>query len=197
MKIGVTGRFLSGKSTFSKMLAKETGFQLFSSDAYVHDLYKKEEIRKIIVDNFGESVYKGSELQSRVLSDLVFNSEENLRRLESIIHPWVEIEVRKITGDSHTDTILEIPLLYEKNLQDLMDVCILVTSDSKICIDRAAKRGFSREDFYKRSHFQMDEQQKILNNPIIVRNDGGIQDLQNEVSRIVSLLKKKTNQQFQ
>jgi dephospho-CoA kinase len=188
MNIGITGGFLGGKTSFALMLAKEMRYEFWSSDTYVHELYKNKKIRKIIIDNFGESVYKGEDLQNKVLSDLVFNSEENLRILESIIHPQVEIEIRKRAGDNQKNTIFEIPLLYEKNLQGLMDVCVLVVSNSQVCIERAKNRGFSREDYFLRTRFQMTENQKLLNNPLVARNDGSLEDLKKEVKRIAGII---------
>lgn len=189
MNIGVTGKFLSGKSSFAKMLADETCFELFDSDAFVHLLYKKAKIKKIIVDNFGRSVYKGAELQKKVLSDLVFNSVENLLKLESIIHPYVEKEIRKKAGNPLKNTIFEIPLLYEKKLQHLMDLCILVMCNQEICIKRANKRGYSKKDYLERMHFQLDESHKLVMNPVIVINEGGLDDLKRQALRTASIIK--------
>lgn len=190
MNIGVTGNFLSGKSSFAKMLSEETGFELFDSDAFVRSLYTKLKIKKIIVDNFGQSVYKGKELQKKVLSDLVFNSADNLLKLESIIHPYVEKEIRKKAGNPSKNTVFEIPLLYEKKLQELMDLCILVVCRPEICIKRAEKRGYSEKNYLERVSCQLDESHKRAMNPLVVTNEGGLNDLKQQVMRSASIINK-------
>lgn len=183
MNIGITGRFLSGKSTFAGLITDYLGYSLFSCDEYIRSLYKKDEIKKIIVDSFGNEIYKGSVFQSKVLSERVFQSGEELKKLESIIHPRVEAEINRIK-QNQGNTVFEIPLLYETNLQSLMDICILVMCPSNIAIQRAAERGYGKSDFEIRNKYFMQDEIKIRNKPWIVNNDGTLDNLKLEVVKI-------------
>jgi len=188
MNIAVTGLFLSGKSTFSKILSKKLEYEYFDSDEYVHNLYKQEKIIKKIVDNFGNSIYKENKFQKKILSDLVFSSLENLRKLESIIIPEVKKEIIRLVKDTSRDLIFEVPLLYENALDSLMDFSILVMCSEVESLKRAHKRGYSKKDFFERIKYFMNDQQKLGKNPIIVKNEGSINNLNEQADQIITYI---------
>ena len=188
MNIGVTGRFLSGKSTVSHMLAEMLGVGLFDSDGFVAELYKKETIKKIIIDNFGESVYKDNTFQAKVLADIVFQSKDKLHRLESIIHPLVIKKISEIAQPGKS-TVFEIPLLYEKKIHPLMNINILVITSLEKCLERAFNRGFSREEVIKRNQFFLSDEEKIKLNPFIVDNNEGLEQLKIKVKTIADSIR--------
>lgn len=189
MNIGVTGNFLSGKSSLSKILASYLGYFYFDSDKYISDLYKNNEIRKKIIDNFGDNIYIKDNIQKSVLSEIVFNSGKLLRKLESIVHPLVEAEVQRLIKDSLKGNVFEIPLLYEKNFHKYMDLSILVLSDKNECINRAEKRGFTKDDYLKRTVFFMSKKEKLKFNPLIVENNGDFQSLDKKTKIISEMIK--------
>lgn len=189
MNIAVTGNFLSGKSTFSKLLAEELGYFYFDSDKFISELYKKDDIRKKIIDNFGDNIYIGLNIQKSVLSEIVFNSEKLLRKLESIFHPLVEAEVQRLIKDSLKGNVFEIPLLYEKNFQIYMDLSILVLSDENLCLSRAENRGFTKDDYIKRSVFFMDNKEKLNFKPLIVDNNGDLKSLKVKTKLVSEMIK--------
>ncbi|EKD27967.1 MAG: hypothetical protein ACD_79C00483G0002 [uncultured bacterium] len=188
MNIGITGKFLSGKTTFSKLLAEELAWDLFSCDAYVEELYKINSVRKIIIDTFGENVYKDNSIQKKVLSGIVFDSKENLEKLESIIIPLVEAEIKKRIN-YNSKTVFEIPLLYEKQLQHLMDVCILMVCSAKTCMTRTKLRNFSEEDYLKRSSRFLSDEEKENLGALVVVNEGSLEKLKSEAKRIAGLIR--------
>ena len=199
MNIGVTGGFLSGKSTLSRSLADKLHCELFSCDDFVRTLYRKKVVRKKILDTFGERLYKGSVLQKDQLSQLAFQSEEQLRKLEAIIHPLVEAEIIRKTSQKKTTvhddskrikhTIFEIPLLYETGMNRWMDECVLVLSDKKTCSTRAKLRGFTKKDFELRTRFQWEARKKKQWNPWIVKNQGDKNALKQQASLLAKTLK--------
>jgi len=199
MNIGVTGCFLSGKTTLSRLLAEKLGFRLFSCDDFVQKLYRKKAVRKKVLDIFGKGCYKGHVLQKELLSQLVFQSPKLLRKLESIIHPLVEAEIiRQSQTTNHSQcTVFEIPLLYEKGLNRLMDVCILVWSDKKNCLWRAKLRGFTKKDYEMRTQFQWNaSRKKRLRlckrwNPWIIANQGDLKMLELKSSILAESLRTK------
>ncbi len=188
MKIGVTGRFLSGKSTVSRLLAEMLGVGLFDSDAFVAGLYRKEIIKKIIIDNFGEAVYKDDTFQAKVLADIVFQSIDKLHRLESIIHPLVIEKISEIAQPGKS-TVFEIPLLYEKKIHPLMNINILVITSPEKCLERAFARGYSREEVIRRNQFFLSDEEKIKLNPFIVDNNEGLEQLKNKIKTIADSIR--------
>jgi dephospho-CoA kinase len=161
-------------------------FDFFSCDECVRALYGRDDVRKNIVDTFGENVYTGGKLRKEVLSNLAFSSRSSLDRLESIILPLVESEIRKKVVDPSGNTVFEIPLLYERDLDSRMDRNILVCCNPSICRERAKRRGFTESDYRLRSRFQWDDAEKKRKNPLIVRNEGSLWELDREVRRIAA-----------
>lgn len=192
MKIGVTGQFLSGKSEFSKYLSVFLGYELFNSDEYVADLYKKAEVKKKIVDSFGKMVYKDGQIQKKILSQIVFSSADKLQQLELLLLPYVELEIKRIVGDGDRQVLFEIPLLYEKGLNQLMDCCMLVICDHQKKIERALKRGFNEEDLNQRLKFQWSDEQKKTYHPVIVENQLDLNHLKNTALAVAKDIKNKT-----
>lgn len=141
-----------------------------------------------MIDKFGHQLYKRGILQKRLLSELVFNSEESLRKLESIIHPIVESEIKKRVTSVPANTVFEIPLLYEKNYQTLMDLCVLVVCNREKQLERALNRGFSKKEFNRRIRFQLSDRDKIKREPVVVMNNDSIHDLKQEVLRVTNLI---------
>ena len=188
MNVGVTGNFLSGKTTFSQMLSQVLNYEYFNCDHFVHELYKKETIQKIIVDNFGKNLYKGNEIQKNELAEIVFGSKKCLRKLESIVHPFVESEVIERVKDHSKDHLFEVPLLFETKINQWMDVCILVVCDKQICLQRAPQRNITAQEFEKRIQFQMNDEDRKKKNPIIVQNEGQLEDLEREVQRVAKII---------
>jgi dephospho-CoA kinase len=186
MNVGVTGGFLSGKTTLSRFLAQSLGYQYFSCDDFVKKLYKKKSVRKKVLDIFGEKVYKGNVLQKDQLSLLVFQSPRRLKKLESIIHPLVQAEI--IARINRTkSTVFEIPLLYEKRWNPWMDICVLVWSDKKNCLSRAKQRGFTQKDYAMRTRFQL---RTIKHrNAWILKNQGDLKTLKIKAFILANALK--------
>ena len=105
--IGIFGLICSGKSSFSKLLAKELNALYIDADIIGHealnDKIKKEELIKEfssdILDNNGN-------IDRKKLGKIVFGNSKKLRILESINYPYIE------------DKVLDSSLRKENNLEN-------------------------------------------------------------------------------
>ena len=90
--IGITGGIGSGKSTVSEIL-KHLNFKVYNSDLRAKELLNEQiNIRSKLIDYFSEDIFENDELNTKLLSEKIFNNNSALKKINSIIHP----EVKKV-----------------------------------------------------------------------------------------------------
>src|SRR5512147_900540 len=91
--IGLTGNIATGKSAVAKML-QDLGATVIDADALVHDLQRPGmPTYEAIVVAFGRGILdRVGEIDRKALGAIVFADPNQLRVLESILHPAVAIE---------------------------------------------------------------------------------------------------------
>ena len=113
-KIGITGSIASGKTTASQIISRRRG-ALFSADKVVRNLYKKNSFKKIISKKLGFdfNLRFKNELKKKILE-----KNENIKKLEKLIHPIVRKEMFIFLKKNKHKRILffEVPLLIENKL---------------------------------------------------------------------------------
>jgi len=87
--IGITGSIAAGKTTVAYLMANKK-YPLFSADTIVSNLYKKKNFIKILVKKFK---LDSSEKIKDQIKLILRSNKDNLKKLESIIHPFVRKEM--------------------------------------------------------------------------------------------------------
>ena len=91
IKIAITGKIASGKSTVSEIV-KELGFSVFESDKEVNKLFREQavkiKIKELFFDKIDNLIKKDGSINKVLLGDYVFFKEEELNNLENLIHPF-------------------------------------------------------------------------------------------------------------
>lgn len=189
--IGVTGGMGCGKSTVMNHF-KKLGFGVVSADEIVHDLYQSpeviNEVSKIL------NIEKKEFSKARV-AELVFSDQSKLRLIESYLHPLVRTEVLKkkeaFEKAGKSLVFYEVPLLFEKNMQENFDYTICVGADEKSQRARIKKRNtWSDEETEKRLASQMPLSQKKEMADFYIENSTSLKDLETACDELISLLKK-------
>ncbi len=152
--IGITGGIASGKS-FVCTILKEQGFSVIDADEISRELSKRgNPLYEKIIECFGkEYVNFDGELDRKSFGKMIFENEDERRKLNDISHPLIVEEMRKrIDKDSSPILFLDIPLLFEAKLSYLCDKIVCVYVNQATQIERLRKRdGISRRMLYKRS----------------------------------------------
>lgn len=142
MIIGVTGNICTGKTTVSKLLHKK-GFKYFNDDTCVSNLILMRKVKDKIFKAFPECCIQ-NELDKDILRNIVFKELSELLKLESILHPILKIERAKfILKNLLSNIVIEVPLLYQINLEYLFDFIIKTECSNDDHISRLQKRGFN------------------------------------------------------
>lgn len=194
MWIGLTGGLASGKSTVAQILRKK-GFSVIDADQVARDVLKKNGPGfEPTLRTFGQDL-KGpdGELDRQKLAQLVFQDKEALGRLESIVHPYVQSEVKKqrqsLEQKGVTHAFYDVPLLYEKNLEDQFDRIVVVGCDVATQKKRAQQRnGWSESEVNARLLSQIPLIEKMKKSSYVILNEGSLADLEKSVDVFVKSL---------
>ncbi|EDY84851.1 dephospho-CoA kinase [Verrucomicrobiia bacterium DG1235] len=189
VKIGLTGGIGCGKSTVAKLF-RERGFSTMDTDAVVHALLSDDaDTIAAVVGLFGESVrLAAGGIDRAAVGKLVFEDGEQLAKLEAILHPRVRAAWESATADGE-DWVIEIPLLFEKNLQKNVDLTICVFSDPQSQVERLEQKGMIRTQALARMKRQMPLSEKAELADIVLLNDGSLEFLTKQVDRLISKIK--------
>lgn len=176
LQIGITGGIGSGKSLICRIF-QSLGAPIYDADSHAKNLMTTD---GILVDQikkeFGTLSYdeKGG-LNRKYLSEAVFNDEEKLRKLNSLVHPRVAVDYdRWLAGNKgNAYVIKEAALLFESGSSASLDKIILVTAPEEMRVTRVLKRDPHRTkaDVRKIIGNQMSEEEKLKRADIVIRNN--------------------------
>lgn len=184
-KVGITGGIGSGKSTVCRMLV-ERGAALYDADSKAKELMSTSEaLRKALVDNFGREVFNSEGLNRAYLAERVFNDAEQLRLLNSIVHPAVIADFEAWAEEQNSHYVLfESAILFEAGLSDRVDVVVAVMAPESLRVERVmARDGHSREQVMARINNQMsDDERSDRSKYSIVNID--VEELEEDVEQL-------------
>jgi dephospho-CoA kinase len=172
----------SGKSTAASYFA-EAGFGRIDSDEIVRQsLLPRGDIAARIADYFGPEVLRRDGAVDRAaLARRVFSDDEARTWLEDLLHPLVFAEWDRQTADPAGKWIVEVPILFEKGLQNWFDFTVCVASSSDLQLSRLQLRGVSSELSRQRIAKQLPLPQKVAAADFVLLNDGSLSFLREQV----------------
>ncbi|HDE3570415.1 TPA: dephospho-CoA kinase [Staphylococcus aureus] len=188
--IGLTGGIASGKSTVSELLSV-FGFKVVDADKAAREAVKKgskglAQVREVFGD---EAIDENGEMNRRYMGDLVFNHPEKRLELNAIIHPIVrdimEEEKQEYLKQGH-NVIMDIPLLFENELENTVDEVWVVYTSESIQMDRLMQRNnLSLEDAKARVYSQISIDKKSRMADHVIDNLGDKLELKQNLERLL------------
>ena len=151
IKIAITGKIATGKSTISKII-KDMNYKVFEADLIVKELIKEKEIKKRVITIFLKEVFglilPNGEINLDLLGKHVFSNTKSLVNLEKILHPRIKRKERSFIKKYKNEKFLffDIPLLFEKGIYKDYKYIIYTKVDFKIQKERALKRKNMNEE---------------------------------------------------
>ncbi|CAN1563882.1 CoaE Dephospho-CoA kinase [Caulobacteraceae bacterium] len=141
--VGLTGSIGMGKSTTAAMFAAE-GVPVYDADAEVHALYAKGGAAVEPLEAAFPGVVVDGAVDRARLSHLVVGKPDELKKLETIVHPLVgESRVgffQKAVAEGADIVILDIPLLFETGGEKRMDAVVVVSAPADLQRQRVMAR---------------------------------------------------------
>lgn len=188
--VGLTGGMGCGKSTAAALFA-ELGFRRLDADRVVHEvLLPSEEVARAIHERFGAAVTTPTGAVDRAkLGGVVFADPAALAWLEDLLHPRLNAHWERIyAAASGEKFIVEVPLLFEKRLENRFDFTVCVTTSSDLQLRRLEQRGVSPEIARQRLAKQLPLARKCELADFVLLNDGNLEFLREQVSELARRL---------
>ena len=141
IRVGILGSVGSGKS-FVANIFRELGFNIFSADNEVADIYKKNKsVNKKISKFFKLKLYKGK-INKQELRNFLKKNPNKFRFLNKIIHPIVrkKLVIFLSRFKKNKLVVLDVPLLVENKMFNFVDILILVKTSPRSFLSRIKKR---------------------------------------------------------
>lgn len=188
--IGLTGGIATGKSTVSELLTAY-GFKVVDADIASREAVKKgsDGLRQIR-ETFGdEAIDENGEMDRKYMGQLVFNHPEKRLELNEIVHPIVreimEEKKQHFLNEGH-NVIMDIPLLYENDLQDTVDEVWVVYTSESVQMDRLMQRNdLSLEDAKARVYSQISIDKKSRMADHVIDNLGNKLELKQNLEQLL------------
>ncbi len=192
--VGLTGGMGCGKSTAAAFFA-DRGFLRVDSDAMVHDLLEtNQEVVEAVRARFGGSVFAaGGTVRRDLLAEKVFGDSGALAWLEELLHTRLYAHWRQSFAVGHGQAfVVEVPLLFEKGLENWFDFTLCVTTESALQLRRLEQKGIPPELAQQRLAKQLPLARKCELADYVLLNDGTPGFLREQVNALADRLLNST-----
>lgn len=173
-KVGITGGIGSGKTLVCSVL-ELLGIPVYYADKEARRLMnEKEELRKGIINTFGQEVYTEGKLDRKLMGERVFGDPGLLEKVNMLVHPHVADDFLG-WSEGWKDApyvVEEAAILFESGAWRRMDLSVLIYAPEQLRKKRVLLRdGISEQDFELRIKRQMDEEKKKRLADRVIYND--------------------------
>lgn len=196
MLIGLTGGIGSGKSTVADIFRKY-GFPIIDSDKIAREIVEPyKEAWQEIVQYFGKGILNSDNTLNRnKLGDIIFHDPNKREKLNQITHPII---ISRILADAkelqkrNKHVIVEVPLLYESNIENLFDLIIVVYVDKSTQLQRVVERDQIGQTLaLAKINAQLSLEIKKDKADFVVYNNDGFDKTKQQVESIIEIILRK------
>ncbi len=192
LKIGITGGIGSGKSLACKYFEK-LGYKVIYADRVAKELYSSNsQLIKRLVAEFGKGILdENGKLSRPNARRIIFSDKRNIKRVNSIVHPFVFREMDKMVSRIKDKVVLfEAAIMFESGSYKRMDYVVLIYANKETRIKRIIKRdGVKRRDVLKLMKLQLDEREKAKRADFVIKNNATAPALEKNVKAFNRILK--------
>jgi dephospho-CoA kinase len=198
--IGLTGNIASGKSTVARFF-EERGATLIDADVLAKRAVEMGTTAyRDIVRRWGEEVLSpDGEVDRGALRRIVFSEPEELEALNRIVHPEVARLRDRMVADARQRgeriCVVDIPLLFERDLVDEFDRIVLVDAPRPVRLERLVRdRALRETEAMDMIAAQMPAELKRARADFIIDNTGTIAELEGRAAEVWSALEQEARE---
>ena len=191
MVVGITGGIGSGKSTLSSFLKKK-GYSVHDSDKEVSLIYKKPptEFKKILIKTGLSKAIKKNHIDKKAIISKLFEDKKTKKNIEKYLHFEVKkkrnIFIKKNKSKKENIIFLDIPLLFENNLDSLFTKIICIVSKKETRQKRTEKsKKISKKIFTQIVKNQTSDRERKKRADYIITNNGSKKNFIKSVDGII------------
>jgi len=180
-RIGLAGGIGSGKSAASAFLVS-LGFDVIDADDVAHDIVKNgQPALRALVDAFGSAVLdRDGNLDRAFVGQLVFSDQASLRRLNSITHPAIGLEVlSRLEKSKAAAVFVALPLFRTEHRASFgLERAWAIEVSPETAIGRLVDfRGFTEQEARARLGSQISNADRRLIVDRVIPNEGSLDEL--------------------
>jgi len=188
MVIGLTGGIGCGKSAAAACFA-EFGFNVVDADQLAREVLESAGCVSQLRARWGDACLTADgRPDRRWIAAKVFGEPAELAFLEALTHPEVARLRQAAVGDAKRHHVVEIPLLFEKNLTDGFAMIVCVSCSEETRRARLLKKGLTDEEISRRINSQLPLSEKVKRSDVVLFNDGDRSFLREQVAALVGRL---------
>jgi dephospho-CoA kinase len=195
MVAGITGGLGCGKSTVARAL-EARGFRRLDSDQIVREqVLTAPDVIAALRERYGGAVMEtdpstgGLRVNRAALAERVFDHDVERIWLEELTHPRVSAVRRAaLASDPDANWAIEVPLLFEKGLENWFDFTVCVACAPQQQLARLEQRGLPRALAGQRISKQLPLARKIELSDFVLWNEGSPAFLEAQVDRLADAL---------
>jgi dephospho-CoA kinase len=155
----------------------------------VHRLYADPDVRRALVERWGEDVLAADGVDRKRVGEIVFADPTELKWLEGLLHPRVVAEQARVrdelarAADAPDIFAVEVPLLYETGGETRFDAVVAITAPEDVRAARTKVTGVA-----DRSRRLIPDEEKVRRADFAYVNDGSLEELDAFVADVVARL---------
>ncbi|KTD23442.1 dephospho-CoA kinase [Legionella lansingensis] len=185
--VGLTGNIASGKSTVAGLF-RNRGITVISADDVSREVSAPcEPAYQMIRDHFGEAIITAdNKLNRRALRNIIFDDPKERLWLERLLHPLIRKRIKeKLRGSKSAYSVIEIPLLNDREGYPYLNRILLVLADREHQIQRVMARDkTSREHAKAILAVQLDDSKRKEIADDIIFNNGTLSELEEKIENL-------------
>ncbi len=187
MRVGLTGKICSGKTTVGHIFT-ELGANVIDSDRVLKEILQKKSVQEKVETMIGSRIFDKTNWQ-KILADKLFSDSDLRRRYCSLLYPLTFSKMESLERKDSIN-IWEVPLLFEAGWHSYMDLIILTVAPSYLRLKRAIMRGMKKDDFKRRDALFLPDEHKI-DKCFVIENKGGVKELRRQVFSLWNSINRK------
>lgn len=191
MIIGITGGIASGKSLVTSYLLNNN-YQVIDCDQIAHNVLKNKNVKDELKNEFGEQIFINDEVNRKELGKIVFSSKEKNEQLQLIVYPYILNSIIEEINQLEGMIFLDAPLLFEYQLQNIVDKIIVVKVSDEIQIKRLMERdNISKAYALNKINSQLPMKLKEKKADYVINNNYDVETTYYQLKKILELLEGK------
>ena len=182
--LALVGGIGCGKSALAAWLAEHAGARVVDADAIGHAVLQRPDIKRQLVEAFGDEVLQKDEVDRSAIARRVFGdtpAHQSARRtLESIVHPVMrgdfEEAFRSARNSPECDLIVfDAAVLLESGWDEAVDAIAFVEVPFADRARRVARRGWTEQQLLQREASQWPLERKRSAADVVIDNSGSLE----------------------
>jgi len=190
IKLGLTGGIGSGKTTVAKVF-QELGVPVYYADYEAKKFLAHEMVKKRLVELFGASVISSDyTVDKAALAAIVFTDEQQLAKLNALIHPLLEKDFEDWVNRQEAPYIVkEAAILFEAGFDKSVDKVLSISAPLEQRIQRVIQRDkVTRQQVLDRVTKQWTDAKREEKSDFVIQNGNNDRVLDKilEIHRLLS-----------